>query len=131
MYRARKRKDKRAPFFGRWLRRCFGIEQLCDSCSRPYLEKTAAKSIDQIVLGSVVAEIFVEKRFGKLNYYIRLGRFGTDGRDIFVSSLLAAEHLEEAAEVASQARAYIGEPRPLRLVTPKKVKSGFERLGGC
>jgi hypothetical protein len=119
MYRARKRKDKRAPFFGRWLRRRFGLEQLCDSCSRPYLEKTAAEPIDKIVQGSVVAEIFVEKRFGRLNYYIHIGRFGSDGSRMFISSLLAAEQLEEAAEVASRARAYIREPRPLRLVTRK------------
>ena len=120
MHRARKRKDKRAPFFGRWLRRRFGLEQLCDNCSRPYLEKAAAEPIDTIVQGSVVAEIFVEKRFGKLNYYFRLGRFATDGRGMFVSSLLATEHLEEAAEVASRARAFTGEPRPLRLVTRKR-----------
>ena len=119
MYRARKKKDERAPFLGRWLRRRFGLEQLCDSCSRPYLEKTAAKPIEQIVLGSVVAAVFVEKRFGRLHYYIQLGRFGTDGSRMFISSLLAAEQLEEAAEVASKARAFIGEPRPLRLVTRK------------
>ena len=112
MFRARNRKDKRAPFFGRWLRRRFGLEQLCDSCSRPYLEKTAAKPIKQLVQGSVVAEVFVEKRFGRLHHYIQLGRFGTDGSRMFISSLLAAEQLEEAAEVASKARAFIGEPRP-------------------
>lgn len=123
MFRAFKRKgfrrDRKAPFWGRLLRRRFGIEQLCDECSRPYLGKTEAKPIEEIPHGSVVACIFVEQRFGALNHYIRIGRYGTDGCALFISSLLAPQQLEDVAHVVAAARNYIRGQKPLRLVSRK------------
>jgi hypothetical protein len=58
------------------------MEQLCDQCSKPYLEKFAAKPIEQVVSGSAVASIFVEQRFGKSVFYVQFGRFASDGQDM-------------------------------------------------
>lgn len=123
MFRATTRKgfrrNNKAPFWGRLLRRRFGVEQLCDECSRPYLAKTEAKPIEQIVHGSVVASIFIEQRFDALNYHIQIGRFGTDGSRLFVSPLLTPKQLEDVPQVLVLARNYIRGQKPLRLVSRK------------
>ncbi len=120
MLRTNKRRfypDRRAPFVARFLRRKLGIEQLCDECSKPYLAKPAAKPIKDFVIGSAVALIFVEHRFGKAHFYVQFGRCATDGRNMIVSQLLSQEHLEDLAEVALMARSFIREQKPLRLVS--------------
>lgn len=123
MARAYKRKgsrrDTKAPYWGHLLRRRFGLEQLCDECSRPYLGKTEAKPIEQIVHGSVVASIYIEQRFDALNYHIQIGRFGTDGSRLFISNLLSPKQLEDVAQVVVMARNYIRGQKPLRLVSRK------------
>ena len=109
--------EKRAPFIGRFLRRKLGIEQLCDECSKPYLTKPAAKPYDSLVIGSAVATIFVEHRFGRARFYVQLGSNAAAGRNIIVSQLLTQEHLEDSAEVALMARSFIREQKSLRLVS--------------
>jgi hypothetical protein len=123
MNRAKKRrfnqKKRPSPLLGRLLRRHLGIEQLCDECSRPYLEKTAARPIEQFVSRSVVASVFVEQRFGRTNFYIQFGRFAANGTQMFVSPFLSPEQLEDVPKVASQARRFVREQKPLRLVSRK------------
>ncbi len=120
MSRARKRRfDRRrpAPFVGRFLRRKLGVEQLCDECSRPYLSKPPAQPIEQFVHGSAVASVFVEHQFGKPRFHVQLGRFATNGQEMFISQFLGIEHLEDIAEVALMAATFIREQKPLRLVS--------------
>lgn len=93
------------------------MEQLCDECSKPYLEKLAAKPIDQFVSGSAVASVFVEQRFGKSTFYVQFGRFASDGRDMYVSRMVMDEQLEDIAKVAAMARKFIRGQKPLRLVS--------------
>ncbi len=123
MHRARKRrfkqKDKKSPLLGRLLRRRFGLEQICDHCSRPYLEKPAVDPFETFVSGSVVAAVFVEQRFGRTNFYVRIGRFATDGNRMFTCQMLSQEHLADAAEVISKADAFIRGQKPLRLASRK------------
>jgi hypothetical protein len=120
MSRARKRKftrRKKAPFVGRFFRRRLGVEQICDECSKPYLSKPLAKPIEQFVHGSAVASVFVEQQFGKERFHVQFGRFAANGQEMFISQFLGFEHLEDIAEVASMARRFIREQRPLRLVS--------------
>ncbi len=93
------------------------MEQLCDQCSKPYLEKLAAKPIDEVFSGSAVAAIFREQRFGKTIYYVQFGRFATDGQDMYVSRMVLDEQLEDIAKVAAMARKFIRGQKPLRLVS--------------
>ena len=92
------------------------MEQLCDQCSKPYLEKLAAKPIEQIVSGSAVASVFVEQRFGKSTFYVQFGRFVSDRQEMYVSRMVLDEQLEDIAKVASMARKFIRGQKPLRLV---------------
>jgi hypothetical protein len=116
-WRFHPRRKRRAPLLGRLLRRCLGVEQLCDECSRPYLEKPAALPVEQFVSGSAVASVFVEQNFGRKNFYVQLGRNATNGQQLFISQVLSPEHLKDAAQVALLARDYIREQKPLRLVS--------------
>jgi len=112
------RKKKRAPFWGRFFRRHLGLEQLCDECSRPYLEKPLAEPIEQFVHGSAVALIFPTSRFGKKEFVVQFGRNRTDGRDIIVSRMVAEHDLRDIAIVASMAHKFIREQKSnLRLVS--------------
>lgn len=120
MFLARKRRfhrRRKAPFIGRFVRRKLGVEQLCDECSRPYLSKPPAQPVEQFVHGSAVASVFVEHRFGKQRFHVQFGRFATNGREMFISTFLGIEHLEDIAKVALMARNYIREQKPLRLVS--------------
>lgn len=120
MLRTKKRRfypERRAPLVARFLRRKLGVEQLCDECSRPYLAKPAARPIEVFVIGSAVASVFVEHRFGRAHFYVQLGRCATDGRNMIVSQILSQEHLEDIAEVALMARSFIREQKSLRLVS--------------
>jgi hypothetical protein len=114
-----KSKRKKAPLLGRIFRRQLGLEQLCDECSRPYLEKPAADPIEKFVSGSVVASVFIEQRFGKTNFYVQIGRNATDGRQMFICQMLSSEHLEDAAKVVAQAHKFIRGQKPVRLVSRK------------
>jgi len=120
MLRKKKRRfhtQKRPPFIGRFLRRRLGIEQLCDECSRPYLQKPAAKPIEQFVSGSAVASVFVEQRFGRSSFYVQFGRYATDGRQMYLSQMFTQEHLEDVAKVACMAKKFIRGQKSLRLVS--------------
>lgn len=123
MFHSKKRRfkkhRKKAPLLGRLLRRKMGVEQLCDECSRPYLAKPAAVPLEQFVSGSVVASVFVEQRFGRMNFYVQIGRFATDGRQMFISQMLSTEHLAGTARVASLAEKFIRGQKPVRLVSHK------------
>lgn len=114
-----KTNKRKAPLLGRLLRRHLGLEQLCDECSRPYLEKPAADPIEKLVSGSAVAAVYIEQRFGRTNFYVQFGRNATDGRQMFVSQMLSSEHLADAAKVALQAHKFIRGQRPVRRVSRK------------
>lgn len=123
MHRARKRKFSRrrrkAPFLGRLLRRHLGLEQLCDECSSPYLDRYKGDPIETVVSGSVIVEIYMERRFGRTNYFVRIGRCAA-GRDHMVTcQLLSPEHFGDIQSAISQADALIGGQKPLRLVSRK------------
>ncbi len=112
-------KNRKAPLLGRLLRRHLGLEQLCDECSRPYLEKPAPEPIKSFISGSALASIYIEERFARKNFYVQIRRNATDGRQMFLSQLLSSEHLVDAAKVTVEAHKFIRGQRPLRLVSRK------------
>lgn len=120
MKHKRKRKfgaKKRAPLLGRLARRKLGVEQLCDECSRPYLARPVANPVAWFPSGSVEASVFLEHRLGRSNFYVKLRRTATDGRDIILSDIFHVEHLDDVAKAADMALEFIRKQRSLRLVS--------------
>jgi len=123
MSRARKRRfyrRRKAPFLGRFLRRTLGIEQICDECSKPYLQKPTADPIDTFVVGSAVASVFIEHSFGRKRFHVSLGRNRSNGNEMLISQFLSEENLEDIARAAFQARRFIREQKVLRQTTPRR-----------
>lgn len=116
-------RNRRAPFWGRFLRRHFGVEQLCDECSKPYFAKHGAPPIDHLVKGSADAAIFLEHRFGKPVYYFRFGRFGATHDQLINLQLVPSELLADLLEVVKQAQSFVREQKQqaprLKLVSRK------------
>jgi hypothetical protein len=119
-YKRRFKSQRRAPLVGRLLRRRLGIEQLCDECSKPYLDRPDALPVEHRVHGSAVALIFEEYRFGKRQFYVQLGRNAAYGQRLLVSTLFPEDHLKDAAIVAKMAKHYIDKQKAPRLVSRRK-----------
>lgn len=128
MLRARKRKfyrKNKTPFFGRFLRKRLGLELICDSCSKPYLNKPAAQPIDWLLSGSAVASVFIEHSFGKKRFRVQIGRSRPNGQELYVSQFLTEEDLEDVAKAAFKARQFIRKQNSLRRSTSSR--SGTNR----
>ena len=97
-----------------------GLEQICDECSSLYLPKPAAEDIGKFVEGSAVASVFIEHNFGKKRYHVQLGRFKSNGREMFISPFLSEENLEDIARAAFKARRFIREQNSLRQTKPPR-----------
>ncbi len=119
-YKRRFKPQRQAPLLGRFLRRKLGIEQLCDECSKPYLDRPNALPVERLVHGSAVALIFQEYRFGKQQFYVQFGRHAANGQRLLVSTLLAEDHLKDATKVAEMAIHFIDMQKAPRLVSRRK-----------
>ena len=49
----------------RFVRRRFGLEMLCDQCSRLFVERPESVPAERYVHGSAVVCLYVENRFGR------------------------------------------------------------------
>ena len=110
-------REKPLTRFWKWYRRRFICEYLCDDCSKPYVEKPKDVQLEHFVSGSTSAQVFVEERYGKKNFYVEFGRSKAVHDRIVLSSMFTREHLEDVANVAAMARNYIDDEngrRPAR-----------------
>jgi len=113
-FRAKKRKwklvrEKPLPRLWRWYRRRFLCEYVCDDCGKPYVERPKGMQVEQIVSGSSSAQVFVEERYGKKNFYVEFARTRAHADKIVLSPLFTREHLNDVATVAAMARRFIDE----------------------
>lgn len=95
---------------GRFFRRKAGLETVCKRCSGLYLEEPAPVSGDQIPYGSAVVSIFVEERFGRRQYYLKLGRHRATGDTIRLSEYLNASDIDDAMMALSMCKRRLTEP---------------------
>ena len=91
----------------KWYRRRFICEYLCDDCAKPYVERPKGMRVEQFVSGSSSAQVFVEERYGKKNFYVEFARTRANGDRIVLSPLFTREHLDDVAEVAAMAQSFI------------------------
>ncbi|QDV26080.1 hypothetical protein [Aureliella helgolandensis] len=94
----------------RLLRRKAGLETVCQRCSGLFLEEPAPVSGNQIPYGSAVVSIFVDERFGRQHYYLKLGRYRAAGAQIRTSEYLNASDIDDAIEALWMSKACLTEP---------------------
>jgi len=103
-----KRRFNRERWPWSWLRRRKTIrERFCPKCERPYLESPLPREEEQFVSGSTAALIYRVKRFGRRQFVVRVGRWETSLRGLWLSELFSLDDFDDLNTVTASARKYV------------------------
>ncbi len=104
----RKRKFNREKWPWSWFRRRQKIrERFCPKCERPYLETPLPREVEQFVSGSAAALVYSMRRFGRKQFVVRVGRWQSSARGMWLADLVEHDDLHDLIEVTAKAREYI------------------------